>query len=393
MGGQALGSHDYGVVVVANNCGDNTAVRARQLLAARAVLHRVVETHLPPVHSNAGFARGLALDIASLWLERGVRNGILLSTDADTQVGGDWVARNHRALRASCSAVAGRFALDPAERMLLPSRLRERLVLEEIYEQALLALAALLDPVPHDPWPNHWTASGASYGLLLSAYRQIGGLPCCKVGEDRALTAALRRHDLPIRHDPDILVTTSARLLGRARNGCAATLRRRSRDVDLLCDEKLEALPAALRRMVWRRRLREAHRCGKTAIAAWSQRLRVRAEFLEDAAHQGFGEMWARLESASPRLAPVPLPPIQLPAHILAAQRLLAILTARSVRHQQIEPIVPGSPLEREVGSITQRGNKEFRGLVAGQGVISGARPMHEFDMAIILDATGDTVR
>jgi hypothetical protein len=50
------------------------------------------------------------------------------------------------------------------------------------YEQTLVALSACIDPIAHDPWPNHWTASGASYGVTLDANRAIGGLPCPAIG-------------------------------------------------------------------------------------------------------------------------------------------------------------------------------------------------------------------
>ena len=146
---------------------------------------------------------------------------------------------------AGCGAVAGRVTLEPAEEGLLPQALMRRTERENAYEQALLALSARSDPVAHDPWPNPWTASGASYGVTLDAYRAIGGLPYPASGEDRALADALLRHDIPIRHDPDIVVVTSARLDGRACGGVADTIRMRCEDPDVPGDERLEPLANA----------------------------------------------------------------------------------------------------------------------------------------------------
>ena len=138
----------------------------------------LVNVALPPSQANAGFARRLALDLAALWLERADRrDGVLLTTDADSRVPPQWLARKLAALHAGCGAVAGRVTFEPAEEGLLPGALMRRTARENAYERALLALSARIDPIAHDPWPNHWNASGASYGVTLDAYRAIGGLP------------------------------------------------------------------------------------------------------------------------------------------------------------------------------------------------------------------------
>lgn len=352
----------FGILLVANNCRDATVPRARELLRAAGVPHRVLGVDLPPGNANAGFARGLALDVASLWIERGGRQGALLTTDADTRVAPDWMARNLAALSAGCGAVAGRFELDPAEAAALPPHLFRRRRTEAAYEAALLALAARLDPLPHDPWPNHWTASGASFALTLSAYRRIGGQPEVEIGEDRALAAALARHDIPIRHDPDIVVTTSARLDGRALGGCAATLRQRCEAHDIPGDEKLEALPVALRRMVLRGRLRRAFIAGFRADE-WERRLALPAGAFKDAGR--FGAIWAKAEALSPRLAPRPLRPAQMEKHLAVARRLLSALDRASVRFQKVEPVILGALLREEAQAAASRGDEPLGRLVA----------------------------
>ncbi|MCS0501255.1 glycosyltransferase [Ancylobacter mangrovi] len=330
------GAADVGLVLLANNCRDATVRRAWRLLASSDMPHRVLSVSLPSERASAGAARALALDLASLWIGRG--EGSLLTTDADSRVGPDWIARNLAGLRGACGAVAGRFVFDPAEAALLPRHLARRRRVEAAYEAALLGLAARLDPQLHDPWPNHWTASGASFALTLSAYRRIGGLPAVACGEDRALAAALARHDIPIRHDPDIVVTTSARLEGRAARGCAATLRERCDDRATPGDERLEALPVALRRMGLRAHLRRAFGTGFRP-GEWERRLGLRAGMLSGAASLRFGEAWARVEALSPLLRPQPLRPEEMEHHLAAAHRLLARLPAPGealARDQQV---------------------------------------------------------
>jgi len=224
--GRPMAPGALGIVLLLNNCSDRTATIARSRLVDSGNPFALVDVALPPAQANAGFARRMALDLAAIWLKRtGRTNGVLLTTDADSRVPSHWLARTFAAIETGAGAVAGQVALDPSEADFLPEALKQRRARETAYEQALLELRGLIDPTSHDPWPNHWTASGASYALTQVAYHAIGGLPFPASGEDQALTAVLLRHDIPIRHDPDIVVVTSARLEGRARGGVADTMR------------------------------------------------------------------------------------------------------------------------------------------------------------------------
>jgi glycosyltransferase involved in cell wall biosynthesis len=323
--GRLLPPDALGVVLLLNNCSDRTAAIAKSRLVSGRTPFALVDVALPPSQANAGFARRLALDLAAAWLAPADHpRGVLLTTDADSRVPPQWLVRNWAALSGGSRAVAGRVTLDRNEEELLPRALIRRTARENAYEQALLALRACVDPVGHDPWPNHWTASGASYAVTLDAYRAIGGLPCPASGEDQALTDALLRHDVPIRHDPNIVVVTSARLEGRACGGVADTIRMRCEDPDTPADQKLEALPNALRRYLWRRRLRRWHAAGTLQKQPWHIPLGLPRDGVPRAAGSGFGAFWADVEAASPRLARTPLRPSQMPVHTAAARALLA---------------------------------------------------------------------
>ena len=74
----------------------------------------------------------------------------------------------------------------------------------------------------------------------MQAYRRTDGVPDLLCGEDRAFVAALRRVGTRIRHAPEVHVTVSGRIVGRAAGGMADTIRRRLTQPDCYVDERLE---------------------------------------------------------------------------------------------------------------------------------------------------------
>ncbi|MFZ4410132.1 MAG: glycosyltransferase [Paracraurococcus sp.] len=249
------------VLVLANNCRDDTAAVAQAMASSLPFRLVVREAALPPALSHAGGARRAAMDAAAdlLAAEAGPC-AALLSTDADGRAEPGWLAANLAALAAGADAVAGAIAPDPAEAALLPGALRRREAREARYAALLDEMASLVDPDPHDPWPRHAAHSGASIALTLSAYRRVGGLPAVPVGEDRALFEALLRAEMRVRHCPAARVIVSCRLDGRAAGGMADTLRRRLAEADAApLDATLEPAVDALFRLRCRRALRRLH--------------------------------------------------------------------------------------------------------------------------------------
>jgi hypothetical protein len=210
------------IVVLANNCEDDTAARAKAAGARLGVPIAVEAVTLPPARANAGWARRLALDAGAARLE--APGDVLMSTDADTLPQADWLVRTLDHLDAGCDAVAGLARLDPRELRAHPRTHRLRFAQIRRYQASLDRLKASHDA--SEPWPRHFYEGGASIALTLGAYQRIGGAPTPAVGEDKALFDAVRRVGGRVRHPTDVRVITSARLAGRAPGGASDTLAR-----------------------------------------------------------------------------------------------------------------------------------------------------------------------
>jgi hypothetical protein len=291
------------------------------------------------------------MDIAEAWLEEGgEREGVILTTDADSQVAPNWIAANIAAFAAGAEAVLGRIDLD-GEGRFLPEALHRRGELEDTYEKLLTELSWLLDPVEHNPWPHHATISGASLGVTRMAYCRVGRLPPVSLGEDKALIALLSRYDARIRYCPTVHVTTSGRTNGRAPGGVADALRIRSTDPEALCDEALEPFRTAFARALWRGRLRRLHGAERLALdQASAPDLGISSLQVEDISQAStFGAAWSVIEDRSPLFARQLLRPVELPKQIAIARRSLGRLRkvgSSTRQHVQAKARISIRPLD-----------------------------------------------
>jgi hypothetical protein len=367
--GRPLEREVFGIIVFANNCSDDSGGVARALRDQLSLALRVVEVSLVPGAAHAGNARRGAMDAALDWLAEDLAtDGVILTTDADSRVSPDWIVSNLEAIRAGADMVLGQICLDE-EGDLLPEALHRRGQLESEYEALLTELDARIDPLPYDPWPRHATISGASIAITRKIYEELGGLPRVPLGEDKALVAALIRIDAKIRHDPEVLVTTSGRCYGRAPGGVADTLRLRSEVPDALCDEALEPFRVALLRAKWRHRVRHLWSVGDlVGDYAWMRALQISdACALRAGGASAFGAAWSDIEHSSPRLSRRLLSPAELLGQISLARRAhdrlrrVGLSTGQDIK---AEPAMPLRPLER-AGSV-RGGDEEIGCLVAG---------------------------
>ena len=309
---------DAAVLVLANNCRDDTAARARAVGAQGAPVF-VEEVELAPADAHAGEARRRALAAAAARL-RG-EDGVLLTTDADSRVVPGWLAANLRALDRGADAVCGVVGFLPDEACGLSFPPARRV--EARYATLQAELTARLDPQAHDPWPNHLWAWGASLAVRAETHALAGGLPARPLAEDRAFVERLEEMDARVRHALDVRVLTSARRQGRAPGGLATLVDAYAAGEAAPCDAALEPALDAARRAVLRRRLREAW-CGDAPAAEFAPRLHLAPSRVEALLRAPtFGLAWRAAERESPRLRRRRLPPADLARQAARAERLL----------------------------------------------------------------------
>jgi glycosyltransferase involved in cell wall biosynthesis len=203
----------YETIVVLDACGDGTE---REVEAARRrwPSHRLLT--LPGPARGAGPARATGMDVGCARLESAGRlDGLLATTDADSVVAPDWIARQLEALAAGAEAIGGEILLDAAEAERLPGAvIRGRDA--DLIERTRLAQSR--GPAEH----AHF--AGASIGLTPRAYRRVGGMGWLVALEDQELEDRLAAAGVPIHRPRPVRVTTSARTDGRAERGLALDL-------------------------------------------------------------------------------------------------------------------------------------------------------------------------
>lgn len=260
--GRPIDPAKYEVIVLANNCHDETAARARAFGGRHPslVLH-VVEINFPPERSYVGCARKLLMDEACRRLFLlGRPDGVIVSTDADSFVDPGWIAGIMREVDAGADAVGGRIVADRDERLLLHPLAELTYLRQVAYDFLIAELEDLIDPDPFDPFPRHFNHIGASLAVTAGLYAQIGGLPDVLEDEDKALYKAILRSGARFRHSLDVRVTTSARLDGRVEHGFSAGLRHFGSLGQQSRPSLVESVSASEIRLRARRALRELSR-------------------------------------------------------------------------------------------------------------------------------------
>ncbi len=204
---------EFEVIVVLDACVDGTAAA---LDAARARLPRLTVHVVPGPGRGAGPARATGMDVGCARLEAvGREDGLIASTDADSIVAPDWIARQLEAIAGGAEAIGGEILLDPTEAAgLPPGVLAER----EAQLASRTREAAARGPAEH----AHF--SGASLGVTPRAYRRAGGMAWLAALEDQELEDRLVAAGIRIHRLRPVSVVTAARTEGRAERGLARDL-------------------------------------------------------------------------------------------------------------------------------------------------------------------------
>lgn len=214
---ESVAHDEYEVLLVLDRCTDETEARAREIGAA----HPALTLHmLDGPGEGSGPARRVGMDAAcARLLQVGRPGGLIACTDADTVVALDWLAAQLRAASQGARAIGGRIEL--ADDGSLPESAWRRHV-----EQGRLRHERLLSEPGLAGQTQHWQFSGASLALKAEVYREIGGLEPLTALEDENLESVLRHHDISIDRLLSVRVTTSPRLVGRAKQGLSYDLAR-----------------------------------------------------------------------------------------------------------------------------------------------------------------------
>ncbi|MFM2304910.1 MAG: hypothetical protein RLZZ135_2322 [Cyanobacteriota bacterium] len=229
--GRSLNFNRYEVILLANNCTDNSVEIARQFARQHPEFQlHIIDRVLPPAEAYIGRVRQILMDeayyrLAGLGLAGlGSKSGVIASTDGDTQVATTWIAATLLEISRGVDAVGGRIVADPTSCAALDPQVRERYLRGDYYHQLIVELETYLDGNPHDRWPRHAQHYGASFAVTAHMYREAGGMPAVRTPEDVAFYRALLRVGAKFRHSPLVEVTTSARQTVRTVGGFAAQL-------------------------------------------------------------------------------------------------------------------------------------------------------------------------
>ncbi len=208
-----IGQEEYEVIVVLDACSDGTETAVREARGRAPGLG--LRTVAGPGR-GAGPARAIGMDLACSRLEAvGRVDGLIATTDADSVVAYDWLARQLEAIEAGAKAIGGEVVLDPDG--------AERLPREVVARRASELLARKRAAECRGP-AEHAHFSGASLGLTGRTYRQVGGMGWISALEDQDLEDRLAEAGVPIHRLRPVRVVTSARTNGRAERGLARDL-------------------------------------------------------------------------------------------------------------------------------------------------------------------------
>ena len=291
--GRSLPYSCYEVLLFANNCTDASADIAHYTTRQYPgfAVH-IVERVMPPEESYIGRVRQLLMNEAYYRLRQlGRGQGIIASTDGDTQVSPTWVYALMQDINNGADAVGGRIV---THRSIVTGDYARTYHLRSVgYRMLALQLEDYITPDPSDPAPRHFQFYGANFAVTCQAYARAGGLPPVRTPEDVAFRDALIRVGARLRHSPMVRVATSARHHGRTSIGLANQLaawqsmgqRQQTMLVEPAAAVEVRLLAKRDLRTLWQR-ARAALPQSAATVGQLAARFAVSAEWLQEAIAQ-----------------------------------------------------------------------------------------------------------
>jgi len=233
--GNQLDSHRFEVLVLANNCTDETfKICETYQLAFPDFAFQVAEITFKGDDAHIGTARRLLMDCAYQRLIQVAGNrGIIVSTDGDSQADSTWLYHIMAEMENGVDVVGGR---------ILPRDTPEQSKLHHLrdvtYRLFSSRLESVLDPCISNPWPRHFQCYGPSLAVTCEIYDRSGRLPAIPYLEDEEFRKRLKRVDAKFRHSPNVKIYTSSRLNGRVEFGFSVQLQQ-WQDMSVKGDQQL----------------------------------------------------------------------------------------------------------------------------------------------------------
>lgn len=291
----------YEVLVLANNCSDDTfdICKLYQKKYPEFNLH-VACVVLEKEQAHIGTARRMLMDAAHDRLRSVAgEKGIIVSTDADSEVSPHWIYYILKEVKNGADVVGGRILPRDTPKISRKHHLRD-----VGYRFLKSRLEAELDPCATNPWPRHFQCFGPSLAVTCELYERAGRLPVLPFLEDEEFRKALNRVDAKIRHSPDVQISTSGRLDGRVKFGFSVQLQHWS-EMSLRGEsQRVESLNTLMFKYGFKNRLRRIWNRGINTLAA-AKDLKILADWAEVSSSQllnicktsiYFESLWEKIE-------------------------------------------------------------------------------------------------
>lgn len=224
--GKTLNYDHFEIIILTNNCSDNSFEIARQFQMENKFLNlHVADIKTSKENANSGFIRRVLMEKAhERLMTNDKKDGMILTTDGDTQVAPNWIAENISEKIKGADAVGGRILFDDEELVKMNPAARKFHLIDEKYRLLAAEFESRLDFLPHDSFPRHHQHFNGSFAVTTDAYRKAGGIPKVRFLEDVAFYQSLMRIDAKFRHSPHVKVYTSARETGRTEAGLSTQI-------------------------------------------------------------------------------------------------------------------------------------------------------------------------
>lgn len=222
--GNPLSLDQFEILVLANNCSDNSVTLIKKFQLENPNLNICLEEiTLSEKKANIGYVRRKLMESAYSRLgENG--GGIIMTTDGDTTVAPDWIAQTQLEINNGIDVVGGRILLYPNEIETLDEFTLSHHLKDEKYQLLIAELEGNIINSTFDPVPRHHQHFNGSFAITTDCYARSGGIPFIEHLEDCAFFDRLQTVDAKIRHSHKVTVQTSARWVGRTEIGLSYQL-------------------------------------------------------------------------------------------------------------------------------------------------------------------------